>query len=56
MTHTEDRPYRIDGYPVSKQELLDQATIISGRTISYVTSARRILANEGREVTGRETP
>ena len=51
MTFTNDRPYKIDGYPVTRQEVLDQATIISGRTIRSIPTAKRILAEDGREVT-----
>lgn len=51
MSFTNDRPYKIDGYPVSRQELLDQGTIISGKTITDVRDAKCILAEDGREVT-----
>jgi hypothetical protein len=43
--------YRIDGYRVSRQELLDQASMIVGRDVTDVSSARRILTEEGRDVT-----
>lgn len=51
MTFTNDRPYKIDGYPVSRQELLDQGTIISGKTVTDAREATRILEQDGREVT-----
>ena len=43
--------YKIDGYPVSRQELLDQASMIVGRDVAAVSSAKRILTEEGRDVT-----
>lgn len=46
-----NRPYKIDGYPVSRQELLDQASMMAGRDVSTVASAKRILSEEGRDVT-----
>ena len=46
-----NRPYKIDGYPVSRQELLDQAHMISGRMVTLISTAKRILAEDGREVT-----
>ena len=46
----ENRPYKIDSYPVSKQELLDQATLIRGNTVRSLGLAARILRNEGRDV------
>lgn len=46
----ENRPYKIDGYPVSKQELLDQATMIRGNTVRSLGLAARILREDGREV------
>lgn len=46
-----NRPYKIDGYPVSRQELLDQASMILGRKVAAVSSAKRILTKEGRDVT-----
>lgn len=49
-TSTQGRPYKIDGYPVSRQELLDQASMIAGRDVSAVSSAKRILSEEGRDV------
>lgn len=45
-TSTQGRPYKIDGYPVSRQELLDQASMIAGRDVSAVSSAKRILSEE----------
>ena len=45
-----ERPYKIDGYPVSKQELLDQATIIRGNEVRSVGLAARVLRDEGRDV------
>lgn len=51
MTFTYDRPYKIDGYPVSRQELLDQGTIISGKEVTDAREATRILTEDGREVT-----
>lgn len=51
MTFTNDRPYKIDGHPVSRQELLDQGTIISGKTVTDARVATRILEEDGREVT-----
>ena len=51
MTFTHDRPYKIDGFPVSRQELLDQGTIISGEAVTDARVATKILTDEGREVT-----
>lgn len=51
MKPKEKRPYKIDGYPVTAQELIDHGTIISGRMVTDVETARRILAEDGREVT-----
>lgn len=48
----EDRPYKIDGYPVSRQEVLDQAYMIAGKPVRTLTVAKQILADDGREVTG----
>jgi hypothetical protein len=48
---TQGRPYKIDGHPVSMQELLDQASMIVGRDVAAVSSAKRILTEEGRDVT-----
>ena len=45
-----DRPYRISGYPVSKQELLDQAEIICGHPVHSVGMAKRIIEADGRDV------
>lgn len=50
-TSTQGRPYKIDGYPVSRQELLDQGAIISGKTVTDAREATRILEADGREVT-----
>lgn len=47
-----DRPYKIDGCPVSRQEVLDQAHMISGKPVRTLTVAKQILADDGREVTG----
>lgn len=47
----EDRPWKIDGYPVSRREVLDQATMICGNTVRSLGLALRVLRNEGREVT-----
>ena len=47
----EDRPYKIDGYPVSRQEVLDQATMISGQNVRSMATAKRVLEDDGREVT-----
>lgn len=49
-TNMEDRPYKIDGYPVSKQELLDQATMIRDNPVRSVGLAARTLREEGRDV------
>lgn len=46
----ENRPYKIDSYPVSKQEILDQATMIRGSTVRSIGLAIRILRDEGRDV------
>lgn len=46
----EAREYKIDGYPVTRQEVLDQATMISGITVYSIATARRILKDDGREV------
>lgn len=46
----DDRPYKIDGYPVSKQELLDQAAIIRGNNVRSIGLATRILREEGHDV------
>lgn len=45
-----DRLYKIDGYPVTRQEVLDQATMIRGNVVKSLGLAIRILRNEGREV------
>ena len=50
----EDRPWRIDGYPVSRQEVLEQATMIRGNEVQSLGLAIRVLRNEGREVTEAE--
>lgn len=47
----ENRFYKIDGYPVSRQEFLDQASMIVGSDVASVSSAKRILTEEGRDVT-----
>ena len=47
-----DRPYKIDGYPVSRQEVLDQAYMISGKPVRTITVAKQVLKEDGREVTG----
>lgn len=46
------REYKIDGYPVSRQEVLDQAYMISGRVVRTITVAKQVLKEDGREVTG----
>ena len=46
----ENRPYKIDTYPVSKQELLDQASMIRGNNVRSVGLAARILREDGRDV------
>jgi len=51
----ENRPWKIDGYPVSKQEVLDQATMIRGNTVRSFGLALRTLREEGREVIENET-
>lgn len=50
-TSMENRSYKIDGYPVSRQEFLDQASMIVGSDVASVSSAKRILTEEGRDVT-----
>lgn len=45
------RPWKIDGFPVTTQEVLDQATLISGRVVKFFNQARLILREDGREVT-----
>lgn len=50
----EERAYSIDGYPVSRQEVLDQATMICGQTVYSLASAKHILKDDGREVTKNE--
>ena len=44
------RPYKISGYAVSQQELLDQAGMIVGREIKTVREAKRIIIADGRDV------
>ena len=51
MSDAVDRPYKIDGYPVSLREVLDQATIISGQTVGSLRRAQLVLEQEGRELT-----
>ena len=45
------RPWKIDGYPVTAAEVLEQAHLISGRPVRFFNQARLILMEEGREVT-----
>lgn len=47
---TEPRPYKISGYPVTKQEVLDQATMIRGNTVRSIGLAARIIREDGRDV------
>lgn len=47
----ECRDYKIDGWPVTRQEVLEQATIISGESVLTIGRAKSILAADGREVT-----
>lgn len=51
MSDAPNRPWKIDGYPVTEQEVLDQAHIISGRPVRFFNKARLILREDGREVT-----
>ena len=46
-----NRPFKIDGFPVSRQEILDQATMIRGNEVLSLGLALRVLRNEGRDVT-----
>lgn len=48
------RDYKIDGYPVSRQEALDQATIIAGSRVHTLSRARKVLSEDGRELTSRD--
>lgn len=50
MTDKAYRPFKISGYPVSQQELLDQASIIAGHEIRTVREAKHIIVTDGRDV------
>lgn len=47
---SEDRTYKISGHPVTKQEVLDQATMIRGNTVRSIGLAVRIIRQDGRDV------
>lgn len=47
---SETRDYKISGYPVTKQEVLDQATIIRGNEVRSIGLAARIIREDGRDV------
>lgn len=46
----EKRNWLIDSYPVTQQEVLDQATIVSGQSVYSIATAKRVLEDDGREV------
>ena len=46
----EARAWKIDGYPVSKQEVLDQAEMTRGNVVRSIGLAIRILREDGRDV------
>lgn len=48
---TARKDFKIDGYPVSQQEILDQATMIRGNVVRSIGLAARILRHDGRDVT-----
>ena len=48
-----ERLWNIDGYPVSEQEVLEQATMIRGNDVRSLGLALRILREDGREVSSR---
>lgn len=44
------RTFKISGHPVTRQEVLDQATMIRGNTVRSIGLAVRIIREDGRDV------
>ena len=47
---SEGRTFKISGHPVTRQEVLDQATMIRGNTVRSIGLAVRIIREDGRDV------